>query len=73
MDYKKAINEQIEILQKKQRELVKKGSNRADLVCLYADTISKIAEIASKLKTQPIEKAKEVKQDGKKQESSEKK
>jgi hypothetical protein len=70
MDYKKVVNEQINILQKKQNELIKNGSNRADLICLYADTISKIAETASNLKNQPIEATKGVKKDAKEQKAT---
>lgn len=65
MNYKKVINEQIQILQKKQNELVKSGSARDDIICLYVNTISKLAEIASNVKEPIVEVNKEVKPNGK--------
>lgn len=63
MDYKQVIDEQIEILKDRQKET--KNSIRADIVCLYADTISKLVTVGSNLKSQPIKASKEVKQNAK--------
>lgn len=70
MNYKQIVNKQIEIIQNKQNDAVKCCLNRPDIICLYANTIAKLAEIASNLKNQPIEATKGVKKDGKEQKST---
>ena len=47
MNYKNAINEQIETLQKRQKEILKNGIPKSEELCLIASTITELATKAT--------------------------